>query len=404
MMMRILNQPDRFVVSVLGEQTPQDGIEYRRSIFTIAEGNALFNALTGEAVADASEGELMRRWFYVPTWMDEYTLAYITRQRHIQMQKRPGIMISTVVVYLTTGCNASCEYCFEQGYKVMTMTEQTAKDAAEWVAQRCDKSKALSVRWFGGEPLTNIRAINAFCETLDGLGVSYHSDMFTNGDLMNEASDEDLKKWRLKSLQLTIDDIGDEYAKIKGLPAGAFDRIAEQITRLCNKGLRIRIRTHFRGDAKACQRVADTFSGTENLSMYPMLLYGGGKLEDYEKLLSIEEYLIDHGLMRAKFPRIRYGANCMADSPSTVCITPDGHLSPCEHFAYGEDYGSIYERKVNVTMLRKWADQERNHCGKCLLYPLCSRTVACPGVGACSPERQYYEIATIKRALRSANR
>lgn len=401
--MLTINKPDRFVVAALGEQTPQDGIEYRRSVFTLADGNAMFNTLTGEAVADATESELVRRWFYVPKWMDEYALAYMVRQRYIQGQKRPGILINNVILYLTTGCNAKCTYCFEAGYKVMTMSEQTAKDAAEWVAQRCDHSRPLSVRWFGGEPLTNTAAINVFCSALDALGIEFRSDMFTNGDLMRGVTDEDLKQWRLKSVQFTIDDIGDEYAKIKGLPPGAFDRIVEQVRRLCALGIRVRIRTHYRGDPEACKRVADTFAGIENLSMYAMLLYGGGEQKDYETLLTIEAYLIERGLMRPKFPKIRYGANCMADTPSTVCITPDGHLSSCEHYAYGEEYGSIFERKVDVSRLRKWADQERNHCGRCLLYPLCSRITSCPGQGECTPEQQFYDIATIKRALRSAN-
>lgn len=401
--MLTINKPDKFVVAALGEQTPQDGIEYRRSVFTIGEGNALFNTLTGEAVADAPESELVRRWFYVPKWLDEYALAYMVRQRYIQTQKRPGILINNVILYLTTGCNAKCVYCFEQGYKVMTMSEQTARDAAEWVAQRCDHSKPLSVRWFGGEPLTNIKAINAFCATLDALNVVFRSDMFTNGDLMGGVTDEDLKRWRIKSVQFTIDDIGEEYAKVKGLPPGAFDRIAEQVRRLCALGIRVRIRTHYRGDPEACKRVADAFAGINNASMYAMLLYGSGEQKDYETLLNIEGYLIERGLMRPKFPKIRYGANCMADTSSAVCITPDGHLSPCEHYAYGEDYGSIYDRKVDVSRLRKWADQERNHCGQCLLYPLCSRITSCPGQGACSPEQQFYNIATIKRALRSAN-
>lgn len=401
--MLTINKPDKFVVAALGEQTPQDGIEYRRSIFTIAEGSALFNTLTGEAVVDAPESELVRRWFYVPKWLDEYALAYMVRQRYIQTQKRPGILINNVILYLTTGCNAKCVYCFEQGYKVMTMSEQTARDAAGWLAKRCDHSKPLSVRWFGGEPLTNTRAIDAFCATLDALGVEFRSDMFTNGDLMGGVTDEDLKRWRLKSVQFTIDDVGDEYAKIKGLLPGAFDRIAEQVRRLCALGIRVRIRTHYRGDQEACKRVADTFTGITNASMYAMLLYGGGEQKDYETLLSIEGYLIERGLMRPKFPKIRYGANCMADTPSTVCITPDGHLSPCEHYAYGEDYGSIYDRKVDVSRLRKWADQERNHCGRCLLYPLCSRITSCPGQGTCTPEQQFYDIATIKRALRGVN-
>ena len=132
--MLILNKPDQFIVSALGEQTPEDGIQYRRSVFTIADGNRIFNTLTGEALEDATESELVRRWFYVPVWLDEYALAYTVRQKYLLTQKRPGIRINMAVIYLTTGCNAKCEYCFEDGYTPMTMTEQTARDAAQWLA------------------------------------------------------------------------------------------------------------------------------------------------------------------------------------------------------------------------------------------------------------------------------
>ena len=94
----------------------------------------------------------------------------------------------------------------------------------------------------------------------------------------------------------------------------------------------------------------------------------------------------------------------MSDSRKIACITPTGNLSPCEHFAYGEHvYGSIYSKDRNEDILKKWSVREKYvtpTCKNCPLYPSCRKIVMCPAEGKCSEGYQYYQIETIKRALR----
>ena len=401
--MEVLKQPNKFVTQTLGLQTAEPGIQYRLSRFVIVEGDAMHNSLTGEALRGADEAAQIARWFKVPADMDEAMLAYQIRQKFLRTSKASTASThQRYVIMLTTACNAACTYCYEQGIKIMHMTEQTARDVADYIIRHSNPTVPPKIRWFGGEPFCNIPAINTIVDELTAYGMPFESDAFTNGDLLHDIPDEVLKRWKLRRIQLTVDDIGPEYDRIKGLPSGAFDRLCETIDRVTALGIKISLRTHYHpGEGwGAPLRVAQRFCGMKNVSPYCSMLYGGGTEEDYAGLLTVQEYIDQHGGHKINFPKLRFGTSCMADSRHTACITPDGHLSPCEHYAYGENYGDIHGGRLDQSVLKRWAAKSRNYCSGCVFYPACGKMALCPAEGKCSPEEIQHQVNRIKYLLR----
>lgn len=401
----ILNDPNKFVVRVLGQQTFEDGIRYRDSRFVITEGNARYNTLTGECLYRADEETLIRRWFKVPEDMDEAMLAYMVRQKWLANSEGPGRgMKVKFIIFFTTVCNAHCEYCFEHGVNSMTMTAGTAKDVAKYISDHSPHGIEVKLRLFGGEPLMNIDAINVLCDGLKEHGVTFASELFTNGDRLPLLDDETLTdRWHVKNVQITLDDVGTEYERIKGLPSGAFDRLLESTKRLLRAKIHVHVRVHYHPGKgpDAPRRVFNAFRNLQGIHMYGMMLYGGGKKEDYSGLIGLEEEMAAAKVRRWSFPSVSFGVGCMADNRKHACITTDGHLSPCEHHPYGENYGSIYGGKYDEAVLKRWKAKSRNYCAGCVLYPSCGRQAECPAQGNCSEEEVDYLVERIRRAMRA---
>ena len=250
----------------------------------------------------------------------------------------------------------------------------------------------------------NAKAIDIITGKLNSEGLDFDAEAFTNGDLLPTVTDEQLKAWHIRSLQFTVDDVGAEYDRIKGLPEGAYDRICKSIDRVTALGIKVNLRIHYRPGhgAEAPLRVAKEFCGKEKVNPYCVMLYDGGNVEDYAGLMEVQKYIHEHGGSKIGFPVVRFGLSCMAENRKTACITTDGHLSPCEHHPYGENYGSIYEKKYDQAVLKRWAAKSRNYCDGCVLYPSCGKQALCPAEGKCSPEEIQHQVNRIRYALKEA--
>ena len=410
--MKQLRNTQKWVITALGPQFIETGVEYIESPYLIKEGNAVYNSLTDEAVLiediSKDKNELIKRWFYIPKNLDVKTLSYLIRQKRIP---RKELYKGTFIIFTTTACNAHCKYCFEKGFETLTMSEKTANDVAEYIIKTAPKSSEIKIKWFGGEPLLNKKAMNIISEKVKNAGIKYWCEISSNGDLLPSCTDDELRLWNPRIIQFTADSVGTEYDKIKGLPNGAYDRLKKNIERLANvEGIKVRInlRIHFdqKKSSDICYKIINDFKDYENVMPYVRLLYDETTKDDYKELLKIEDWMLENLKIHPtlSFPSFTPGIHCMADNPTNACITPTGELSPCEHYAYGEHlYGTIYSEKKNNDVLQKWKAREKYQekmCDSCPLYPACRRIVMCPAKGICSDGYQYYQIETIKRALR----
>lgn len=409
--MKTIKEPEKSVVLSIPPQQLEKDIKYVESPYLIKEDRAIFNSLSGEIVIvediTKDKNDLIKRWFYVPEGFDTSSLCHIIRQRNLLSLKNNNLK-GSYIIFTTTACNASCEYCFEKGFDILTMDEKTANDVADYIIRTHNPSlKAIYLKWFGGEPLVNKAAINIICDRLKKAGVCYYSSIFTNGDLLPRCSDDEFKLWKIRQVQLTVDDTEDDYSRIKGLPSNAYDNLKTSIKRLEDFKIKVSLRIHYNPvkGTDACYKIIDDLKKYPNVSLYIRSLYGEHTKEEYEEVLKLEDYITHETGKTFTIPKVNLTSHCMADNPSVACITPKGELSPCEHYAYGKHmYGSIYSSEVNRDVLDKWSIREKHldsKCKQCPLYPSCRKITMCETEGSCSDGYLYYQLETIKRYLRN---
>jgi len=411
--MIILNEPDKFVVGQLGQQLIEKDLEYFKSPYVVQYKNTFFNTLTGEAVLVDDIGKdisyLICSWFYVPKFVDTSSLAHLIRQKRLYSSTGPGSYTKSLyVIFTTTACNAACTYCFEKGYETITMSEETADDVAQYIEKTRDKNQTIRLKWFGGEPLVNKAVIDRICGKLKEDGVKYESSITTNGSLLSKCSDKELiDLWHIKDIQLTFDALGERYETFKSLPKGSYEALIEQVDRLTSLGVYIYLRVHYHPEngLDECFRIVDKFKHLSNVWIYTRIVYDTQTEEYYDNVLKLEDYIEKStGKELHRFPKLNEIKHCMADNNKMIGITPDGGLTPCEHYAYGEHiFGTIYSEEEDTAIVRNWESREKisnKNCKECPLYPICKKLTMCPAEGKCENGYKYYQIETIKRALR----
>ncbi|KTD85434.1 hypothetical protein UQ64_18140 [Paenibacillus etheri] len=52
----------------------------------------------------------------------------------------------------TMECNFGCPYCFEEGFRYNTMTDEISAQITSFINRISLKSSSVGVCWYGGEP------------------------------------------------------------------------------------------------------------------------------------------------------------------------------------------------------------------------------------------------------------
>ncbi len=197
-------------------------------LIALEDGGALYNRRTGallrlssapyNAVARATErGEdgfslipggltphLVAGGFAVSTDLDEVA----DLEARYESRRRDSAFLLTISP--TFRCNLSCGYCFV-GSRAGSMSEDTQANlisATERFIARGSHA-SMSVDWFGGEPLLNLRVIRslsaAFMRICSGRGIPYSAQVITNGTRIDEATVSALIEAGVDRLQVTLD-------------------------------------------------------------------------------------------------------------------------------------------------------------------------------------------------------
>ena len=397
---------------VVGRQKRADGERYRLMTYVlqqpVTDGLLLYNTLTcslvlltpDEANDLTAQGELIDRWFLVPQGHDDRKLCRQVRQMAVLLTPAPKV-VTTYTILPTTGCNARCFYCYEQGTRPVTMTAETASQVVRYiVAHRGDEK--ITLRWFGGEPLVNVKVIDQICTELNGQGVPFRSEMTTNGYLFDADMVQRAKNlWQLQKVQITLDGTAQTYNRVKAYVyqgVNAFERVLQNIGMLTAAGIRVNIRLnvdkHNIGEmAELAELLHQHFGSNEHLSVYSHELFGERTSEDnatlFAQRMQLEQQIAKHSILRIKeLPKDIHLNQCMADNDESVMIAPDGHLGKCEHFIDREFFGHIDSEERDMAIIRKFKERraEIETCATCPFYPQCYRLVMCENDFGCTPE------------------
>ena len=405
---------------VVGRQKRVDGERYRLMTYVVQQpvndGLLLYNTLTcsmvllsPDEVADiTAQRELIDRWFLVPHGHDDRKLCRQVRQMAALLTPAPKV-VTTYTILTTTGCNAHCFYCYEQGTKPVTMTAETASRVARYIMAH-HGGEEITLRWFGGEPLVNAKVIDLICTELRDQGVSFRSTMTTNGYLMDADMVERAKNlWQLQHVMIALDGTAQTYNRVKDYVyqgVNAFERVLQNIGMLTAAGIDVHIRLnvdkHNIGEMAALTELLyQRFGSNEHLTVYSIALYGERTPEENAELfarrMQLKQQIAVRGYKGQKMLGLRKGIQlnrCMADNDGNVVIVPDGHLSKCEHYIDSEFFGHIDREERNEAIIRKFKERRADieACATCFYYPQCNRLFICKPDIDCTPENQQEHL------------
>lgn len=307
--------------------------------------------------------------------------------------------LSSYVIFPTTGCNARCIYCYEEGFAVKTMTTETADRLVDFICETRNDD-TIKLRWFGGEPLANAKIIRYICTALREWGVSYKSSMVTNASLMTkELAHEARELWNLTKVQVSLDGAREDYTPRKNYydpERHNYDVVMRAIHCLADEGIKVNLRVNV--DFENIERIPhflkeikSEFGDMENITLYIAPLFQEQnrercielynkifRLSDLQKSLGITQNAKGEGSVRM---RLNY---CMADSmDKSVVITPDGIFNNCEHLPESQTWGNIFDGvtdKAKFNELSRTAEVDEK-CSKCPFLPQCTPFYknGCPG-------------------------
>lgn len=432
--MLIIKEINTIAFLLLGDQKRFDGSEFRWSHFLLfreyKDNILLYNNLTKELISfkkseyranflnyDEKTFEyLFKHYFIVKKDFNEQRIALQLRN-FAKLIEEKNKKVTNAVILTTTGCNARCFYCFEAGVNPKAMTAETAEKVSEYLVEHASKDN-LTFRWFGGEPLCNVSAIDKICKNLTGK-IRFKSHIITNGFLFDEAiAQRAVDLWNLVFCQITLDGAHDTYNKVKNYvnpKCDPFDKVIYNIGLLLEKGVHVRIRLNldFYNEKELYELVdflSDKFGTNKNFSIYSNMIYEdvGYEIttrseEENKNLLKryliLQEYILSKNLSRRSLLSNNIVTHsCMVDSVNTVLISPEGLLGNCERHVDDGFYGSVYNND-DVKPLTEYHPYEEK-CEYCPAFPSCIRLKIChPNYINCPQKYQETKLYSIKEEM-----
>ena len=387
-----------------------------------------------DAQAPALRADLEAGGFIVDSGVDELRRLAL---RFEQAKYDRGALTLTVIP--TAGCNLDCPYCYES-HKGRMMTDEVVAQIVPFVERRAPGLRALTVTWFGGEPLLGKRVLVdlsarliALCEARQ---IAYYASIITNGTLLDAETADALMAARITHVQITLDgpapvhDARRYYARSR---APSFDDVLAGI-RNCRGKLPVNIRINVdRSNIDSYPElvaflVAQGLAGPgsdNSVSLGYVKDWTDTVKTDSADILSSAEFeahaarlrsLLQAGTaaapaapgpglgsFRPKYP-------CAAVFPSSYVIMPDGALKKCwvhvggPHAPVGDLAADVdYDRPAAV----RWEGYDPTRdaaCAACSYLPVCA--------GGCpyemmdrrqrKPQHCAFIVAETERAIRDA--
>lgn len=305
-------------------------------------------------------------------------------------------------ILTTTGCNARCFYCFEDGVEIKTMSPRTAEQVATYIYNNSLHDGMIELRWFGGEPLVNYKAINIICSNLKEMGQLFYSTISTNGSLIGLPHIyNSLKKWNFKKVRLSFDGLKNEHNRRKNYPAihDAYTVTLENVDKLIATGIETSIRLTFDENnlndiCEVAEMLIKRYKGNRLVKVYSRCIFerlttiaANNDLAQVKKLVKFKEFidslLFKNGLFdESKWQPIGYQPSfCAANNPNAVVIDPMGRLTSCETITPNTQFwGDIINGVTDNNEKNRWTRimPIKEKCKTCRFLPSCTTFSLCP--------------------------
>lgn len=406
---------------------------FYNSIIIVNEKKYLYNSFSGALIGlDDKTSEKLRNAdtnekFDESCFLDDelYTLKKcsvivpdelneIEKYLELKKAKIENDKIFRLTIAPTLNCNFRCHYCFEE-HQNKKMSAEVQDTLCKWIKQELTDNNysALSVTWFGGEPLmctdTIIDLSARFLRICDQLRINYFSSIITNGYLLNSIDAKDfIAKCKINTMQITIDGTEEIHNKRRILyksNIGTYNEIIKGINSIssCDCKIKIRINLDKANNhiiKETCNQLKENIVDKHNVYPYLAKLFCmddlNAGLED--KLLHNEEYIqaaigFSNFAKEAGFnvsekvfiPKLKIWF-CPAPYGHSKVIDPDGYIYYCWNDIGIKEYsaGSIFmeeneEFKKQAALWKKYAYEFHEDCIKCKSFVTCA--------GGCAREK-----------------
>lgn len=395
-------------------------------LFDLDDGTHMaFNAMSG-AFAKVSDGdyETVKRMIKNPMkfnpkndneiklWEDTKRAGFVIKDDIDELQlikfRSNCSKYSHELFYLTImptmDCNFACPYCYEEPVKGK-MSPEIQEGLILWAKERLVAARVMKVGWFGGEPLMALnvmrnltRRFKELCEEKD---VLYLSNMTSNAFYLTQKVINELDDLAINLVQVTFDGPPEAHNKRRALRStgkGTFDRIMNNLVRLCEttEDISLILRVNF--DAESIDYIPELFplipdSVKAKTEIYfrqvfpppkwwdankPTKTSSVERNTDYIESIHLCKQAQDHGfrvLLNNYSPRTGY---CEADYLNHMVIDQKANIHKCT-VAFDEEHRVGYitpegKAVMDIPMMAKWMLREtieRPNCKKCEILPLC---------------------------------
>lgn len=311
---------------------------------------------------------------------------------------------SSLIILPNLSCNLNCHYCYEKDKREsMSLVHEEA--LAHFLTKEIRNKKWLNIRWSGGEPLLSWSRVKRLSQhILDECNKSdcdYSASMITNGTLLSEDKVDDLLRYSIKAVQITLDGdsaIHDKIRHFKSNGQGTFGIIMQNIRQASRKikiHLRINVdKNNISNIPHLFDEIANAHIDRDNVQLFcrPVMcsLARSPKtiLFSPSEFLEIEKYL----LKLAKERDLQYSFHrgmgnrsfrCCMNAVEGFYISPNLLLYKCPMYIdYNKNHSIGYIGKdgnMKITNInevsvgiRNSPYDEHSRCKKCKVLPICN--------------------------------
>jgi uncharacterized protein len=381
-----------------------------RSCERVLLDESLWAALVRGAIDDLSPGlvaELRRVRILVDR--DEDELGSIIARNLEAIDDRD---VLEVVVQPTAACQLGCGYCGqEHGPRTLDAKQQQAFVERTTAALAAGDYQALSVGWFGAEPLLGLGVMRTMSPALraaaDRCGVDYHSRVCTNGLLFTPAIARELERDHgVRFTEITLDGTEGFHNRRRVWKSGrpSFHQIFDNLVAVANTTdvtMELSVRCNVdRENARGVEPLIDLLADhglQDRIRFYTSPIHdwgneaGTGSL-DLAEYAALEVGWLAHQFERGFSPGVIPGPQpvvCFATSHANELIDSDGNLFNCTEVSFVPAYGTPNEFALGHIdgstgpATRGYFGDWNQHvqagtvpCSTCRILPVCGG--ACP--------------------------
>lgn len=318
-----------------------------------------------------------------------------------------GRSIGSFGIMTTYDCNMHCGYC-GQTHRKKDMGQRASDKVAQHIIASVEDNKLtdIELRWYGGEPLLNPRAIFDISRKIkkasQKMGFTFSSRMASNGTLLSSGLVRKLvRDANLTKLDITLDGFGTMHDLSRPLHSGkasyelikaALRDIMELSQYLSRFEITVRVNITNRNLDSIEDLIADLsfLAHNKHFSIQFMPVYEWGvesdayrpkKTEVDQAIVQYLKVALQTGITTELLPLQTLNAPCMASTVMSELISVEGNIYSCSEYPLTPDnheshiLGNIRKCRSLPRKLDE-LDQYQSSlsiekCGLCPFFPVC---------------------------------